>query len=527
MKVGVAYSFQLAGPDIHDYPFLFASGYALALQRVLSLVCMGHIVRLEVFMALVDPEIALENILSRVEALPPEKMALSEALGRVGVMDILAQRAHPRADNSAMDGFAVRAEDVQGATEGCGQTLKLVGRSRAGEPFKKAVGKGEAARIFTGAILPPGANAVVMQENTDYRAPASVSAATVTVWKAVGEGENIRRAGEEYQKGDLLFPKGERVRPATIGLLAGDGNCSLYAHGQPRVAIIGTGDELIAPEDADDKTHSVIDGNSPMLAAASEELGARVVSLERVGDEPDVVADSLKRACMGSDIVLSTGGASVGEHDVIPEAWERAGIETIFWKVAIKPGKPLRFGVFQRSDKRVTLVFALPGNPLSALTNFELFVHPALRALSGAPPTRAPELRLPMAHGFKGTKGRVWYVRAGMGDGEGPAIKIPQRQGSNMLRAAATSALVAQIPAHTAKVEEGMLLQSFVSPRDLEGMLLEPQQEEEPLLVVEGGSLEQWILKMSEENTGGEGFPPDLIDELCDRVGLWLKDQKK
>jgi len=440
-------------------------------------------------MALLDPDLALARILECVLPLPPENIPTQDSLGRYLSRDVLAKRSQPFADNSAMDGYALRVADLVGASKENPIPLKRVGRIRAGDAPDVLAEPGEVVRIFTGALVPKWADAVVMQEQARVD---SESDSRVLFLASARNGQNIRRAGEEYQPGDCLLAAGSRVREAGIGLLCGDGVTRVDVYGRPRVAVIGTGNELVAPEDADLSPQSVVDGNSPMLVAASRALGAEVVMMDRVGDEVDRVAGSLRRAIESAHVVLTTGGASVGEFDVIPEAWEAAGVETVFWKVAIKPGKPLRFGVFRRENGPDTLLFALPGNPLSALTNFELFVHPVLRGLSGGAMTRNARLNLPLASDTRGARDRTWLVRAGMSaDGE-PRVEVPSRQGSNMLREAARNSLVAQFVAGSPQLKEGSLVSAFVQSRDLEGMSLEPHLSPPPSLHFEGdaGSVE-------------------------------------
>jgi len=446
----------------------------------------------EVLMALLDPDHALAQILGRVKALPAQSVGVGDALGRYTTRDICARRNQPAADNSAMDGYAVRAEDLAGATKENPISLKLVGSVRAGDSPDVFAEPGQTVRIFTGGLVPSWATAVVMQEQTERQPDDGSAFPSVHFLVEPRSGQHIRRAGEEYQPGDLLLAAGSRIREASIGLLAGDGTIEVDVHARPRVAVIGTGNELVAPEDAGDSPESVVDGNSPMLAAAAQNLGAELLWVDRVGDEAERVADSLRRALDSAQVILTTGGASVGEHDVIPEAWELAGIETVFWKVAIKPGKPLRFGVYSRSDAPDTLVFALPGNPLSALTNFELFVHPVLRGLAGASPTRSPQIRLPLARAMKGARDRLWLVRAGLGAGDaGATVEVPSRQGSNMLREAASKALVAQLRPGYPVLEQGAEVDAFIPIRDLEGMVLQPISPTPLCLGIKGGSLDQ------------------------------------
>ncbi len=438
---------------------------------------------------------ARARILDRARPLPAEDAAYLDAVGRVLAEDVLAPRQHPLADNSAMDGYAMRAADLVGASSSTPVTLPIAGESAAGRAFTDPVPPGACVRISTGGNLPPGADAVVPQEDT---APANPGC--VAFLAAPAPGAHIRRAGEEFAPGDVLLPAGARLGPAAIGLLATCGLTRVRVHRRPRVAILSTGDELVAPDRAGERPDVLVDSNGPLLLAACQRAGAVVTRLDQRPDDPGAVAAWLTDALSDADVVLTTGGASVGPHDVIASAWQAAGVETLFWKVAMKPGKPLRFGVPDANRDLVPdanrdlvpdanrdlvpdanrdlvpdaaggaapLVFALPGNPLAVLTGLELFVEPVLSVLSGGPADTRLRVRLPLAEARPGG-GRLHLVRADFVDApQGPCAFVPPRQGSNMLREAAVRPLTCVIPPGEA-LQAGTLVEAFAAPDALAG----------------------------------------------------------
>ncbi len=380
---------------------------------------------------LLELDAARALVLRDAPLLPAETVALSAARGRRLAAPLVAQESQPPADLSAMDGYAVRAADLAGATAEAPVALTIVGLSRAGGPDAPSPGPGEAVRIATGARVPAGADTVVMQEGC---VPSGDG--RVVVRTAAGRGANIRLTGEEYRPGDVLLPAGSLCTPAAIGLLASGGWSTVAVHRRPRVAILSLGDELLDP------ARRRRDVNQPMLRAACESLGAEVVEVGVCADSAADAAAWLSAAASRSDLLLTSGSASVGDYDVVGDAWRLLGVAERFSGVAIRPGKPCHFGVLPDGP----LVFALPGNPLAALTGFEELVAPALEQMAGGDWRPAPRLRLPLAAPLDLKRDARYLLRLGAGE----AIEPPDRQGSAPLRQAAQAQSTAdwQGPCH-------------------------------------------------------------------------------
>jgi molybdopterin molybdotransferase len=312
-------------------------------------------------------------VLAQVRPLGAEEVAIGAALGRVLAEDIIAAADVPGFANSAMDGFAVRSGPA-------GRTLRIIGESRAGAPATAAVGDGEAIRISTGAMLPEGADAVLqielVREDTD----------SVTLNDEVRPGRNVRHAGDDIRAGTAVLRTGTALGPAELGVAVNAGRAAVRVARRPRVAVLATGDELVDPGAALGPGQ-IHDSNATTLSALAATSGAQVHAL-RVPDERAATEQAIAGALEGADLVLLSGGVSVGPHDHVKPALQANGVDEVFWRVALRPGKPTWFGV-RRSD--TTLVLGLPGNPVSAYVTFTLFARPALAALQGADP--APHLR--------------------------------------------------------------------------------------------------------------------------------------
>jgi len=302
-----------------------------------------------------------------------ERVALHKAHGRVLAADVCAAAPSPRFTNSAMDGFAVCYED-------CGDDamLPIVGESAAGKPFFGRFPRGAVVRISTGAALPDGADTIVPVEDAEVLAAEGKEAVRLLKSvKGVQCGQYVRRRGSEYAQSDVLLRSGTRLNAACVALLAQNGNAELSVVALPRVAIVVTGDEIVQTVSAL-REGAIMDANSPMLVAALAESGAECVFVRRVSDTLEETVQALREAMQMADVVLTTGGASVGEHDVVKPAAQMLGFETIFWRVRQKPGKPLLFA--KRAD---TVLFGLPGNPVSVLMCYKRYVHPVLTTLRG------------------------------------------------------------------------------------------------------------------------------------------------
>jgi molybdopterin molybdotransferase len=306
-------------------------------------------------------------VLAEVRPLPAEEVALADALGRVLAEDVTAAVDLPPFANSAMDGFAVRSGPS-------GRRLTVVGESRAGAPADRALGDGEAIRISTGAMLPEGADAVLQIELV------SEDGDSIVLNDEVQPGRNTRSAGEDVRAGTPVLQAGTTLGPAEIGMAASAGCGSLRCGRRPRVTVIGTGDELVGPGD-ELGPGQIHDSNGPMLSALVRRAGADVRAL-RVEDDRVATVAAVEQALADTDVLLLSGGVSVGPHDHVKPALEASGVEEVFWRVALRPGKPTWFGV-KRDDPPV-LVLGLPGNPVSAYVTFTLFAAPALAKLQGA-----------------------------------------------------------------------------------------------------------------------------------------------
>ncbi|HVW45704.1 MAG TPA: gephyrin-like molybdotransferase Glp [Solirubrobacterales bacterium] len=325
-------------------------------------------------------EEARELILARARRLDAEPVPLREALGRVTAADVRASAPVPGFDNSAMDGFAVRAADLAGAGAAAPVTLVVVDESRAGHPASRPVGAGEAIAISTGAVLPAGADAVVMVEKAERAGD------TVKVAGPIAAGTAVRRAGDDVAAGELVLPAGTPVGPAELGVLAELGVEPVPCRRRPRLAVVVSGDELVGPTEPL-APGQIRDANAHTLRALAERAGAEVVAEARVGDDPDATRAALAAALAGADLVVISGGISVGAHDHVKGALAELGVEQVFWRIAFKPGKPTWFGVAEDDGP---LVLGLPGNPVSAMVCFTLLAWPAIRAMLGvsAPPRR-------------------------------------------------------------------------------------------------------------------------------------------
>ena len=310
-------------------------------------------------------------MLERVSPLGPESVPLREALGRILSHDVKSVYSVPGFDNSSMDGFAVRAADTSGANPESPASLLVVDESRAGRPAGSALDEGQAIGISTGAVIPEGADSVVRVEDTSLRG------GRVTIAVEVEPGNNVRHAGDDIEPEATVLRRGARLGAAELGVLASVGVTEVACVRRPRLGVLTTGDELQEPG-AVPRPGGVRNSNTYTISSLALSSGAEVVATETVTDDPEPTRAAIERM-LGAEIAVICGGVSVGEHDHVKGALDSLGVEEVFWRVALKPGKPTWFGVGPRG----TLVFGLPGNPVSAMVTFLLFVHPALRGLLG------------------------------------------------------------------------------------------------------------------------------------------------
>jgi len=365
-------------------------------------------------------EEALARVLAHTRALPAEDVAVADAAGRVLATDAVARVDLPPFPSSAMDGYAVRATDTPG-------TLTVVGRSAAGHPADVELTTGQAITISTGAVVPDGADAVVPVERTR-------SAAGAVDVEQVERGENVRPRGGDTAAGDTVVPAGSTCGPAQLGALAAVGLELVRCARRPRVAVLATGSEL-RPPGGPLGPGEIYESNTVMLAAQVRRAGAEAEVHGVVADDADATRAALERG-LQADVLLTSGGVSVGEHDLVRRLLAELGAVEVFWRVAVKPGKPVAF-----STRGSTLVFGLPGNPVSSFVGFELFVRPALAALQGSSEPRPAFLPGQLGGSLLRNPARDELVRARIENG---GIVQPLRgQESHMIaRAARGNALV-------------------------------------------------------------------------------------
>ncbi len=352
--------------------------------------------------ATADKPIELDDarrlVLERVSPLGEESVPLREALGRRLAADVASADPVPGFDNSSMDGFALRAADTRGASAESPAMLRVVGESRAGHPAGSALGEGEAIGISTGAVIPEGADAVVRVEDTNW------GNGNVEVGVEVAPGNNLRHAGDDIEAGAVVMREGTRLGAAEVGVLASVGVARIRCARRPRLAVLTTGDELLEPDEPQ-RPGGVRNSNAYTIPALALSAGAEVVSLETVRDEPEATREAIEPMLSG-EIAVICGGVSVGDHDHVKGALSSLGVDEVFWRVALKPGKPTWFGIGPSG----TLVFGLPGNPVSAMVTFVLFVRPAIAVMTGAPGA-AQRLRAVLDEPLPKPPGRAHAVR--------------------------------------------------------------------------------------------------------------------
>ncbi|MGE0667443.1 MAG: gephyrin-like molybdotransferase Glp [Sphingomonadales bacterium] len=388
---------------------------------------------------------ALERIVARCLLMPSESVALTEAAGRVLAADVAARRTQPPFDVSAMDGYAVRAGDVGSVP--C--VLRVVGHAPAGDAFDGSVGAGEAVRIFTGGPVPAGANAVVLQEDTQ---PGE---GTVTVTEAAGLGQHIRRAGIDFREGDILLRDGRVLTPGTVGLLAAMGVPWADVRRKPRVALLATGDELVRPGETVGP-NQIVSSNSVALKALVERHGGIATDLGIARDDERSLRAMVEGA-RGADILVTIGGASVGDHDLVKRVLAGVGLEIDFWKIALRPGKPLIFG---RMDG--ALMLGLPGNPVSAMVCGLLFLVPMIRAMLGVRPVELPREQALLGCDLPANRDRQDYMRASLerGDGRSMPVATPFRtQDSSMISLFANAGALVVRPPHAPAANDGDMVE--------------------------------------------------------------------
>ncbi len=389
---------------------------------------------------MISVEEARERILAALRPTSSEIVALANAWGRVTAVPVLARLTQPPADVSAMDGYALRAADGT-----LGAALHVIGSAPAGHPFEGGVGPGHAVRLFTGSVIPAGADAILLQED------ATASGTEVRVNEAVTAGRHIRRAGQDFAAGDAVVPAGRLLTARDIGLAAAANHPWLTVHRRPRVAILATGDEIAMPGEPI-PPGGIVSSNSHALAALVRAAGGEPVVLPVAADTREAVA-AVADAVHGMDMLVTTGGASVGDHDLVIESLKSRGLELDFWQIAMRPGKPLLYGKLGP-----VAVLGLPGNPVSALVCSILFLLPALSRLSGLPAGPPPTVQAIAGAPLKPNDHRADHLRSTIAvnsRGRIVATPFPVQDSAMLRRLAHADALILRAPNAPALPEGG------------------------------------------------------------------------
>ncbi|WP_284947434.1 molybdopterin molybdotransferase MoeA [Acidisoma cladoniae] len=374
---------------------------------------------------------ARSRILSGLSPTPPEIIPLAEGAGRVSAAAVIARHSNPSADVSAMDGYAVHSADAQ-----VGQTLRLIGAAPAGHPFGGRVGPGEAVRLFTGSVVPEGADTILIQEN------ATLADGGVTVTDYPPPQRHIRPLGQDFRAQETLIAAGRRLNPRLVGLAAAGGHAWLTVHRRPRIVILTTGDEIVLPGEPMGPG-GVVSSNGPALAALIRVAGGDPILLPSAPDRLEAIAEAAD-AARGADMLITTGGASVGDHDLVQSALAGRGMVLDFWRIAMRPGKPLMHG-----NLGDVPMLGLPGNPVSAIVCAILFLLPAIARLSGLPgdPPFAEAVRLGAP--LPANDIREDYVRASLltrDEGGWIAHPYPKQDSGMISRMADADALLIRPP---------------------------------------------------------------------------------
>ena len=386
---------------------------------------------------------ALQRVLDDAPPLGIETAPLADALGRVLAEDLAAKRTQPPADVSAMDGYAVRANDVAQAPA----TLKLIGEVAAGHPFEGAVGPGEAARIFTGGLVPDGADCVVIQEVTRR------DGEHVVIERSAIRGRNIRCKGIDFSAGDVLLSRGTRLNDRDLMLAASMNYADVPVHRRPKVAVIGTGDELVPPG-TEPEAGEIVYSNGFALTALAHSEGAEARDFGIARDRIESIVEKLREARVwGADVLVTTGGASVGEHDLVQRALRAEGLDLSFWRVALRPGRPMMHGRLGELH-----VLGVPGNPVSSYVCSFLFLVPLIRKLSGRADLEHVRETARLGRDLPENDEREDYLRASLTQGpDGPVATPVTSQDSSLMAPLSRAGCLVIRPARAPAASAGSL----------------------------------------------------------------------
>lgn len=370
---------------------------------------------------------ALRIVLDSVKEIGNEKVSFIDSLDRVLAEDIFANEDNPPEDNSGMDGFAVRFDDISIASAENPVVLKLIGEAKAGGDKLVRVEPGTAVAIYTGGLIPNGADTVIPKEFT------KVKGDEVYILQAFKRGVNIREKGSDYKKGDLLLEKGSVIRPVEVGVLSSVNKATVYVKRRPRVGIITTGDEILDIAEPKTLNSQIRTSNTYTLCSQIKNAGGEPVIVGFVKDNPVDMKEKLRWA-KSFDVLLTTGGVSVGEYDIVKDlVVKELGVDLIFWKVAQKPGKPVAFGIW--GEEKEKLFFGIPGNPVACMVVFETLVKPAIRKLGGYKNYFNPVIKAKLSSDYRRKSAdRLEFVRVSLSFNDGQFLAMPfEKQASNML----------------------------------------------------------------------------------------------
>ena len=397
----------------------------------------------------------LDDILAGIEPVASLDLQLLDAHGCILAEAVLADHDLPMFDNSSMDGYAVRLSDVASASESSPVQLPVIGDIAAGARPAYTVQSGMSVRIMTGALVPPGADAVVPVEWTDG------GIAGVTITRAPREGQHIRRRGEDVRQGQVILEAGTRLGPGQLGLLAAVGRDRVLVRPKPRVVIISTGSELVEPG-TPTEPGQIHESNSYILTTAAREAGAVVFRVGIVPDDDRSLMNAIEDQLIRADLVITSGGVSVGAYDVVKEVLSRLGTVT-FETVAMQPGKPQGFGTIGPDS---TPIITLPGNPVSSYVSFEVFVRPIIRRMLGVEPLHRPVVRAVCTEGFSSPEGKRQYARGWLGVEEGRYVVRPVGgPGSHLVGDLAHSNCLIVVPETVGSVPDGGTVEVMVLER--------------------------------------------------------------